>query len=263
MRALTPRGGIAAAIVGVSIALCTPPLFPSLTVMVVVGIGATAVREYFDARRRIKRDPHVAVVGYASTINDRILRGAGSVIGNGGTAVLFAAAFGALNFLFSQEDPHAVLVYLDALYFATAGCIAAAAADTVAGEIGRAFRARAFSISTLKPVEIGANGGISALGTIAGCAASCLIGVVCAFFTAYGPFGSISHFSWTFAVLVAFSGVVGCFVDSFVGATIEGKAIKVLSFQGKTFAFTIGNNETNFISTLAGGAIAFIIFIFI
>lgn len=262
VRALTLRGGIAAAIVGMTVAICTPSLFPALTVMVVLGIGATVVRVYLSARRQSTLDSCTLDTGDSANINDRILRGAGSVFGNGGAAVLFAAAFGVFGSINLQVQPNAISNCLDALYFATAGCIAAAAADTIAGEIGRAFRARTYSILTLKPVEIGANGGVSALGTIAGCAASSLIGVICAFFSAYVLFGSIAHFNWMFVVIVTLAGVVGCFVDSLVGATIEGKAFRVVSLQEKPIVFTVGNNETNFIGTFFGGVFALTVRIF-
>ena len=44
------------------------------------------------------------------------------------------------------------------------------------------------------------------------------------------------------------AGVIGSFVDSFVGATIEGR-LKLMD-----------NHMTNFIGTLAGGTVAVILF---
>lgn len=252
LRALTWRGCIAAAIVGIVIATCTPALFPALVVMVAAGVVATEFRVIKDEQRK-NRLEMVKTQVWNFCRSNRIIRGAGSVLGNGGASVVFAILFDLSGTTTLLSGPADAAIALDILYFAVAGSIAAAAADTVAGEIGRALRARAFSIVTFKPVEIGANGGVSVLGTFAGAVASAIIGTICGIFSAYILFGSVAHFSMPFVAIVTIAGVFGCFIDSFIGATVEGKAMRIMSVKGKAITFTIGNNETNFIGTFAGG----------
>ena len=107
---------------------------------------------------------------------------------------------------------------------------ATAAFDTVSSEIGQAWGGRPVLITTLRPVSIGTNGGISLVGTMAGFAAAALIA---AFAAGLGllPSRAIP------AVLVA--AFIGSTADSYLGATLERKGL-------------MDNEAVNFSNTLIG-----------
>jgi uncharacterized protein (TIGR00297 family) len=113
------------------------------------------------------------------------------------------------------------------------GCIATAAADTLASEIG-VTGGVPYLITTLRPVPVGTNGGVTVLGEIA-----CLFGatIICglAFLTEVAP--------WNVCLISLVAGVFGTNMDSLIGALIENKGV-------------IGNSGTNLIATLSGGIFA-------
>ncbi|KMJ60114.1 hypothetical protein AB685_04565 [Bacillus sp. LL01] len=91
--------------------------------------------------------------------------------------------------------------------------IAVANSDTWASEIGTLSRKRPFSVFRMEKVEPGTSGAISFLGTLAAIAGSALIGVA-------------SYFLWEEltimpVLLIITMGVVGCFIDTILGATIQ------------------------------------------
>jgi uncharacterized protein (TIGR00297 family) len=264
-RVLTARGAIAAFVVGAIVALAAPALFPALTLMVILGETATRVRAIADAGResdagyatkpairprgseasgaRLRQSPRV-------TEFRKPQRGAGSVIGNGGVTALFAAAYAIADFTGADGG------ILALLFLAAAGSIASAAADTVAGEIGRAVRAKAVLVTTFKPVEPGANGGVSVAGTLAGVAAACLIAMAAAFASSIPALDSPFVFDIYLCTWLVFAGTAGSVVDSTVGATLEGKPIGLSISRRFTPCITLGNNETNILCTLAGAIVA-------
>ncbi|MCL2786616.1 MAG: DUF92 domain-containing protein [Methanomassiliicoccaceae archaeon] len=93
--------------------------------------------------------------------------------------------------------------------------IAVAAADTIASEIGVKDK-RVWMITTFKRTEPGTDGGVSLFGTAVALAAA----------TATTAIGWVLMFGLTFDVLFfvpVIAGMVGCFADSFLGATIESR----------------------------------------
>jgi uncharacterized protein (TIGR00297 family) len=117
---------------------------------------------------------------------------------------------------------------------AAVACLAEAAADTASSEIGEATAEKAWLVSTFQQVPPGTNGAISLTGTLAGVAASVLVAAV----------------GWTLHVVetpwvAAVAGIAGTFVDSILGATLERRGV-------------MGNNGVNFASTIAAGAMAFV-----
>lgn len=91
--------------------------------------------------------------------------------------------------------------------------IAVANSDTWASEIGSLSKKRPFSIMKMETVEAGTSGAISLLGTLAAVAGAALISVA-------------SYFLWSeitiaLVFVVTTIGVVGCFIDTILGATVQ------------------------------------------
>jgi uncharacterized protein (TIGR00297 family) len=96
-----------------------------------------------------------------------------------------------------------------------AGSVAAlaeAAADTVSSETGKAFARTARLITSGQIVAAGTDGAISVPGTLAGLMAAAAIGIeTCAAGT----------LNLRLAVAATVSGILGMFLDSLLGATLE------------------------------------------
>lgn len=90
--------------------------------------------------------------------------------------------------------------------------LAEAAADTSSSEIGMAFPAKTWMITTFKPVPAGADGGISFLGTIAALAGAASVALAAAV-TGMAPAHQIA------AIILA--GFFGTIIDSLLGAIFE------------------------------------------
>ncbi|MDR2866219.1 MAG: DUF92 domain-containing protein [Methanomassiliicoccaceae archaeon] len=91
--------------------------------------------------------------------------------------------------------------------------ITVAAADTIASEVGVKDK-RVWLITTFKRVPPGTDGGVSVIGTLLALMAASVTAVI----------GWLLIFGLTFDVLFfvpIMAGMVGCFADSVVGATIE------------------------------------------
>lgn len=118
------------------------------------------------------------------------------------------------------------------------GAIATATADTLASEIGVLQEPRL--ITTFQKVAPGTDGAISVLGTAVGIAGAFIIGISAYFLGVINnPFSAI--------IVSVISGTIGCFIDSFLGATFERANI-------------LNNEHVNLIATIFG-AIAGILLI--
>lgn len=118
--------------------------------------------------------------------------------------------------------------------------ISVAAADTVASEVG-SLSPKVYMITTGKKVKAGIDGGISIEGTIA-----CIAGGIIA---AYMGCSLIFSELWgiTFLILGAI-GIIGCMIDSLIGATLERRSI-------------VGKLGTNIISMACGAIIALVLWV--
>ncbi|MDH7592851.1 MAG: DUF92 domain-containing protein [Methanomicrobiales archaeon] len=152
------------------------------------------------------------------------VRGYFNVFANGLVGVSAAILFGL------TRHPMFTAMYL--------GAVATAAADTVAGEIGMTC-STPFLITTGERVSIGTNGGVTAIGEIAGLVASFAI-------VALALIMEVS--SLPMMLICGISGFLGTNVDSLIGATIENRGL-------------IGNAGTNLLATLFGGLFAMLFFI--
>ncbi len=128
-------------------------------------------------------------------------RDAGQVLANGGLAGVFV--------LLHLAFPGAVWPWL-----AFAGSLAAVNADTWATELGVLSPVAPVGITTLRPVERGASGGITVTGTLASLAGAAVIGLL-AVLTMPSP-------DWPLALaFISLAGLFGSLVDSFLGATAQ------------------------------------------
>jgi uncharacterized protein (TIGR00297 family) len=150
-------------------------------------------------------------------------RSAAQVMANLGAAAGFSLA--------------AKLAGLQILITAAMAALAEAAADTAASECGEALNERAYLVTSLRSVPAGSNGGVSLPGTVAAVTAAAIIGAVAA---------ATHVITWRCLPMVAGAGVLGTLVDSLLGATLENRGL-------------IGNNDVNFTSTLAAGAIVLLL----
>lgn len=116
---------------------------------------------------------------------------------------------------------------------------AAAASDTVAGEIGRVYGGRPFSIVTLRPARVGENGAVSIVGLLAGLATAFLMGAL--FFMSGSPRAAFG------VAVIGLAGMFGNLVDSLLGATVEQRGY-------------IDNEAVNILCTLSGALLAVFLF---
>ncbi len=176
------------------------------------GIGGLASKYRYDD----KRDLGVAE-------DNEGARGSRNVLGNAGVALVAVVGFAAGD---------AIAVDADIFRFLFLGSLSAAMSDTLSSEIGVLFGPPRL-ITTLEPVEIGTDGGITIKGIAIGGVGGSVVAAIAA-----AAFGA----SVAAGVVIVAAGVLGMLVDSILGATVEGR--------------WLGNQAVNFLATLAGGAIA-------
>jgi len=126
-------------------------------------------------------------------------RDAAQVLANVGCAALAAAA--------SVLTPWHVVWLAGSI-----ASLAEAASDTVSSEIGKAMAGTARLITSSQIVPAGTDGAISLPGTVAGVAAAAAVGLE-AFAT--------GMLSLRLAIAASISGILGMFLDSLLGATLE------------------------------------------
>jgi uncharacterized protein (TIGR00297 family) len=135
----------------------------------------------------------------------------------------------ALAALFAATTGHPGLFAL-----AVAGAFATAASDTCASEIGQVYGRRTFLITSFEPVPRGTEGAVSLAGTLAGIAASLVVGVVGA---------AAGLYPWPGLVPVAGAALAATTLESLIGATLERRGL-------------LDNEAVNFLGSLAGALIA-------
>jgi len=130
-----------------------------------------------------------------------------------------------------------VLMAIFGNYAGFIGAISTATADTLASEIG--VLSKPILITSQEQVQPGTNGGVSVLGTVAGLIGALIIGVS-SFIVNVSP--DITH-----SILIAImSGMIGCFVDSLLGATLERNGL-------------FNNEHVNLTATIIGALVGIIL----
>jgi uncharacterized protein (TIGR00297 family) len=188
-----------------------PPGFAVLLLFFVLGSGASKLG--------YKRK---AAKGLAQEAGGR--RGAKHAVANAGAGLMLA--------FLAAATPHEPLF---ALAFVAA--FATAAADTVSSEIGQLIGKHPFLITTLRPVPAGTEGAVSVEGTVAGIAASAVVGSAACALGLVSPAG---------IVVVVSAAFVGTTLESVLGATIERLGL-------------LDNEAVNFANTLIGALAAILI----
>lgn len=184
LRSVTRGGALAGAVITFAVWIAGPPLFVVLFAVFLLTAGATRAGY---ARKQLR--------GAAERGEGRR---ASQVIAN-----LLVAAAAALV----AQYAHHVLAFA-----AAAAALAEAACDTVSSEIGQAYSARAYLVTTFRRVEPGVDGGISAAGTLAGCTAAFAVAAVA---------GAMRVIAWPWLLPVVAAAVAGMLFDSVLGATLE------------------------------------------
>ena len=130
-----------------------------------------------------------------------------------------------------------VIMALFGNYAGFVGAIATATADTMASEIG--VLSKPILITSREHVKPGTDGGVSILGTSAGIIGALIIGI-----TAY--YLNVSPYLAPSISIALIAGMVGCFADSFLGATLERSGL-------------FNNEHVNLSATIIGALVGIII----
>lgn len=153
-------------------------------------------------------------------------RGYRNVFANGIVAAAAAVLFGVF------QQPVFIVLYV--------GCVATAAADTLASEIGVTGGVPRL-ITTLKQVPIGTNGGVTLTGQTVALLGGFVVSLV-AFL--------LGVITLPMVAICTLAGFVGTNIDSVIGATLENRGF-------------LGNAGTNLLATLGGGVFAAALFLFL
>jgi uncharacterized protein (TIGR00297 family) len=176
-------------------------------------LGSAATRYKFEYKKRIGVDQ-----GRGGA------RGYRNVFANGIVAAAAAVLFGVF------QQPVFIVMYV--------GCVATAAADTLASEIG-VTGGIPYMITTLKKVPIGTNGGVTPTGEVVSLIGSFTVSLVALLLNVITP---------EMMIICTIAGFVGTNIDSLVGALFENRGF-------------FGNAGTNLLATIGGGVFAVVLYL--
>jgi uncharacterized protein (TIGR00297 family) len=207
-------GLFSSALVGIILLVFAGPRW-FLVMLVFFILGSAATKYKFEYKKRIGVEQ-----GRGGA------RGYRNVFANGIAATAAAVLFGVF------QQPVFIVMYV--------GCVATAAADTLASEIGVTGGIPRL-ITTLKNVPIGTNGGVTLVGETVALLGGLVVSVA-AFL--------LGVITLPMVLLCTLAGFIGTNIDSFVGATLENRGF-------------IGNAGTNLIATIGGGVVAVALLLFL
>ncbi len=184
--------------------------------LIFLAIGAGATRYRYAFKRK--------------RLQERPLRKAMNVIANG----LIPALLAFFSFFLKQD--------LSVPFVAS---ISVALADTFASEIG-VLSNNAYLITNLRKVEPGTNGAVSLLGEIVAFAGAFIISFLAYFLLELTPYE---------VILCVILGLLGCHIDSVLGATFQGKGKGSIVTEDTVLT----NSDVNLISIAITTLVAFII----
>jgi len=133
------------------------------------------------------------------------------------------------------------------------GFVAAVTADTWASEIGPLLNKRCFSLSKMRTVPAGINGGISFFGSLAALTGATIISSL----SYYVFFGS---WQWNIIAILSVSAFIACFADSLLGTFVEDKMLQMNYFKKRKTLESITPND---LVNMIGSVTAFVFYIFL
>jgi len=225
------RGGAAAAVVAGTVAVAAGWGWAAL--LVAFFVSSTLIGRVRTRQREARIAGRIAKGGRRDAIQ---------VLANGGVFLAATTLW--------LVHPHPLWQLLGA------GGLAAAAADTWATEVGTLARTPPRSILTWKAVDVGTSGGVTLAGTAAGVAGAAFIGSIAA----------LVGWPREAALAALAGGVIGCFVDSLLGALLQARrwcatcrmATEMVVHRCGTQTAIVGglrwldNDGVNALSSLAG-----------
>jgi len=216
VRAATPGGAAAGALVAASLSLWTPgwhtSLWPLAALLVLTLLATRAGRS---AKEKL---------GLAE---DKRGRTASQVMANLGVAALCGVPFSMVLVYQHSPVPHLWLVAMTA-------ALAEATADTLSSEIGQVIGGEPRLLTTLRRVPPGTDGAITVAGTLSGCAGAAVVA---------GVSRMALPMNWQEAGLAFGAAILGLFLDSLLGEWIERRG-------------WLNNDAVNTLSTLAAALTA-------
>jgi uncharacterized protein (TIGR00297 family) len=208
-------GLFSAALIGIILLVFAAPQGPQwfLIMLAFFILGSAATKYKFEYKKRIGvQQGQCGARGYRN------------VFANGIVAAAAAVLFGVF------QQPIFVVLYV--------GCVASAAADTLASEIGVTGGIPRL-ITTLTQVPIGTNGGITVTGETVALLGGFVVSVVAMLLHVITP---------QMMAICTLAGFMGTNIDSVIGATLENRGF-------------LGNAGTNLLATLGGGIFAVILYL--
>ena len=212
---LTSDGAITAAAIGIIIALTHPSWLVLLFGFLLAGLAVTRYR-FLEKKKKGLQEGKSGERGWKN------------VVSTGSIPAMVA--------LLSIPASPIIPLELSGSLFLVA--IATAASDTLASEMG-VLSGKARLITTMKPVEPGTNGGVSAYGTlwsVIGAFTTAFLGGIFLLYFSDTMWSHVEGIFFLFA-LIGLIGFTGCMLDSLLGATLENRGI-------------IGKGTVNFLSEL-------------
>jgi len=167
----------------------------------------------------------------------------------------FTPLFWSFLFFLSQQPLFLVMAFV---------AIASSNSDTWASEMGMLTKGKTVSILTLRPMDKGSSGGVSAKGILFSFLGSSLIGLFFGIISLGNVFFELTEVKY--GILIAVFGFLGSVIDSILGATVQAK------FNGNDSEFSknhptlirgwrwMTNDMVNFLSALISSGL-FLLFI--
>ena len=114
--------------------------------------------------------------------------------------------------------------------------VSAVTADTWASEIGPLLNKRCISLSQMRMVPAGTNGGISFFGSLAA-----LTGAIVVSTSSYYIF--FGNWNWAVIAILSISAFMACFADSLLGTFFESKLLRMNYFKNQKTSESITPND--------------------
>jgi uncharacterized protein (TIGR00297 family) len=227
LRAATPLGSIAGAAITASLMFSTVtfPYEPWHTAL--IPVLAVALLAFSSTRLGRRRKEQLG------TGENRRGRSASQVAANLGVAAIVSSAF-VQSWLINSSWFAGAALSPELAFSVGLAALAEAAADTASSEVGQVLGGQPRMITTLRKVDQGSDGAISAAGTVAGVAAAAIVAAA----GTYALGGGRVMFTISYA-----GGIFGLFFDSLLGATLEERG-------------WLNNDGVNFLSTMSAAGFA-------